>query len=208
MCFQAEAYPQNPRYEHRSPTYNQRPPQAWTRSHYNYFKASMGFSNLEKFADDSGSIKSKDSSVLPINLAYGVSTGNIAFEGELGFAHHNFEFLPNADSIEDLLKGDLSATKLMFNGFFKTSASGSHFYLGGGLGLVAVSMDGIEEDLSGSSLATQVILGGEIKTNEQSGLFIEYKYLRSVGLELGNDFTELDFHFDESSVNVGLRYYF
>ena len=96
----------------------------------------------------------------------------------------------------------------MFNGFFKTSSSGSNLYLGGGLGLLSVSMDGLEEDLEGSSLATQAIFGAEIKTSEQAGFFIEYKYLTSVGLELENDFAEIDFDYKESSLNVGLKYYF
>jgi len=192
-----------PRYKHQ-----QQSRQGWQRSRYNYFKASMGFASIDDYSDQAGDINFDSSSVLPINLAYGMAAGNISFEAELGFSFYNYQYNPAMSSPDPFFDGDLGASKLMFSGVFKTSQTGSNFYVGGGLGLVSVSIDGLEDELSGSSLATQFILGGEIRTNERSGIFIEYKQLQSVGLDLENDFTRLDFDFSESSFNLGVKFYF
>jgi hypothetical protein len=178
------------------------------RSTFNYFKASMGVASIDDYSDESGEINFDSSSVLPINLAYGVATGNVSFEAELGFSYFNYEYNPSFNSPDPAFDGDLGATKIMFNGFYKTSQTGSNLYIGGGLGLVTVSIDALEDELSGSSLATQFILGGEIRSNERSSIFIEYKQLNSVGLDLENSFSRLDFDFKEASLNIGVKYYF
>ncbi len=177
------------------------------RTHYNYFKASMGSSSVSDYEDFSGELIFDKSSVLPISLAYGVSAMNIGFEAELGFSHHGFEFIPSDLSADEGF-GDLVSTKLMLNGLYRTSSSGSHLYFGVGIGLVSVSMDGVEQELSGSSLGAQLIVGGELRTNRVSALFLEYKSLQSLGMELENDFAIIDYDFNESSLNMGFRMYF
>jgi len=91
---------------------------------------------------------------------------------------------------------------------FKTSQTGSNLYIGGGIGFVSVVIDGVEDQLSGSSFATQFIIGGEMRSSERSSLFIEYKSLGSSGLELENAFSRIDFDFSESSLNIGMKLYF
>lgn len=188
---------------HRAQSFNYTNP----RTHYNYFKASMGSASTSDYQDFSGDLVFADSSVLPINLAYGVSALNLGFEIELGFAHHEFEFIPT-DASGDAGFGDLTSSKLMLNGFYKTSSRGSHLYVGAGIGVVSATIDGIEQELSGSALGTQFILGAELRTNERSALFIEYKNLSSVGMVLENDFAVIDYDFEESSINMGFRMYF
>ncbi|MGH1468966.1 MAG: outer membrane protein [Bdellovibrionales bacterium] len=208
LLISLQAQARNGQYDYQQ----QQPPRrhelpAWERSHYNYFKASMGSSSLGDHRDFSGTIQHESSSIVPINLAYGVSAGNAAFEAELGFSNNDFEFIPS-DVLGDSGFGDVGSSKLMFNGFYKTSGTGSNLYVGGGLGFLSVSLDGVEQEMTGSSFATQFILGGEIRTNERTGLFVEYKHLKSIGLEVENDFAEVDYNFKESSLNLGIRMYF
>lgn len=172
----------------------------------NYFKASVGMSSLRDYQDPSGQIQFKENSIVPIHLAYGSVLGNVAFEGELGFNLNDFDYL--AQDAQNSFSGDIGSTSIMFNGYYRFRAKGSSLYLGGGLGFLSASMDGVEADLSGSSLAGQVVAGLELKANEKAGFFIEYKYLKSIGLELENDYAQIDFDYKQSGLSLGLKYYF
>jgi hypothetical protein len=181
--------------------------QPYDRTVSNYFKASMGWSSVNDFQDASGELRFDDSLILPIHLGYGFTAGNAAFEAELGFSNNRFEFLPGQIS-SDYGIGDLTSGKLMFNGLYKTRATGSNVYIGGGVGLASVTMDGLEDELNGSSFAAQFILGAEIRTSRHSGLFFEYKHLETFGLEVENDFALVEYDFNESSFNIGVKLYF
>lgn len=182
-------------------------PPSWERSVSRYFKASMGSASIGEHKDANGSLIFESSSVLPINLGYGFTAGHAAFEIEAGLSNNDFEYVP-LDNSEPNFYGNILSTKLMINGFYRTSFIGSNFYIGGGLGSVSVSLDGVEEELTGSAFAAQFIVGGELRTSDRSGIFIEYKNLKTVGLEVENDFVELDYTFKESSLNVGFKVYF
>jgi len=212
---QGDQYQQNqpdhqPSYQQNTPPQYQPAPGRWVsqRHRFNYFKGSIGFASVDDYSDSTGEINYDSSAFMPINLAYGATSGNVAFEAELGFSAYDYEYNPVFGSSDPSFDGDLGASKLMFNGMFKTSQTGSNFYIGGGLGFLSVAIDGIEDELSGSSLATQFIVGGEVRQNERSSFFIEYKQLSSVNLELENAFTRLDYDFEEASLNVGVKYYF
>jgi len=178
------------------------------RARYNYFKGSLGFAAIDDYSDGAGEITFESSALLPLTLAYGVSNGNLAFEAELGFSAFSYSYDPYFGSVDPYFDGSLGASKLMFNGMFKTSQTGSNLYIGGGIGFVSVVIDGVEDELTGSSFATQFILGGEMRSSERSSLFIEYKNLGSRGLELENAFSRFDFDFRESSLNIGMKLYF
>lgn len=180
--------------------------QMYERTAYNYFKGSLGFSGLEDYEDSTGRIEFEDSTTLPINLAYGVSFDHAALEVELGFSHHDYDYLSGSGA--ENAKGDLVATKLMFNGMYRTSGTRSNFYVGGGLGFITVGMDGLDYDYTGSSLSTQFIVGGELRRSEKVGLFLELKRAETVALDLESETSEIEFDFKETSLNLGLRLYF
>ena len=171
-----------------------------------YFKASMGFSKLSDYNDASGDIVFKNESLSPIVLGYGVNVANLSFDGELGLNYHSFDFL--ADDPLFSYSGDVVATSLMGNATFKTSPDRSGLYVGGGVGMLSVSMDGLEDRLRGSSLAVQVFAGFEFKFNSQAALFLEARHLKSLGLELENDFAFIDFDYKQTGANIGVKYYF
>lgn len=171
-----------------------------------YFKASMGYSKLSDYNDASGDILFKSESLSPINIGYGVNVSNLSFDGELGLNYHDFDFL--ADDPAFSYSGDIIATTLMANATFKTSPNRSGLYLGGGLGAVSVSMESLEDRLRGSSLAVQVFAGFEFKFNSQAALFFEARHIKSLGLELENDFVIIDFDYKQTGGNVGVKYYF
>ena len=172
-----------------------------------YFKASMGYSNIKSdYSDASGELKFDSSTLTPIQLGYGVSIGHIAFEGELGF--HFFEFDFNAADPTFSYMGDMTAYTLMANAIYKANPNGAGLYIGGGIGMFSASLDGIDDDLRGSSLAVQAFAGLDIKVNPQASFFIEGRFMRTLGLDLENDFAFIDFDLDQMGANVGLRYYF
>jgi len=171
-----------------------------------YFKASMGFSKLSDYNDASGDVKYESESLTPIILGYGVNISNLSFEGELGVNYHDFDFI--ADDPDFSYSGNIVATNLMANAVFKTSPDRSGLYLGGGLGLLSVSMNGLEDRLRGSSLAVQVFAGVEFRFNSQAALTLEARHLKSLGLELENDFSFIDFYYKQTGGSVGIKYYF
>lgn len=216
----AQAYYKSGHKNQDSPQYNQqrqsqydqssphrRDPSQWNKIIERYFKASMGMSALKENIDSSGEMVFENTSVLPINLAYGFTMGTAMFEVELGFSNNDFEFISSGSPSDDFY-GNIFSKKIMINGMYKTSMTGSNFYIGGGLGSVSVSLDGPIDELGGSSLGLQFILGGELRTSESSGFFVEFKNLRTIGLEVENDFAEIDFSFQESSLNMGFKIYF
>lgn len=172
----------------------------------NYFKASMGTSSLSDYRDKAGTISFEESATLPINLAYGLSFGNALLEAELGFSHNEYNY--SSYDLSEYSSGDLNASKLMFNGIYKTSQSSSNLFFGGGLGFVAATLDGIDSDFSGSALATQFMVGGELRTNDKTGLFIELKHIYTLGMDLESATAKIDYDFQETSLNMGLRLYF
>ena len=60
--------------------------------------------------------------ILPMHLGYGFTAGNAAFEAELGFSTNDFDFNP-IDPMDFGGFGEQSSSKLMFNGFYKTTTS-------------------------------------------------------------------------------------
>ncbi len=182
-------------------------PPAWENNADRYFKASLGMSALKDHDDSSGKLAFKSTSILPINVGYGVTVENAMFEVEFGFSNNDFNFISAVSSADDF-SGNVFSTKIMANGMYKTSMTGTSFYVGGGLGAVSVSLDGPIDELSGSALAAQFILGGELKVSERSGIFVEFKNLRTIGLEVENDFAAIDYDFKETSLNIGFKIYY
>ena len=172
-----------------------------------YFKASMGYSNISSdYSDASGELKFDSSTLTPIQLGYGVSVGHIAFEGELGFHFNEFDF--NATDPMNSYMGDMTGYSLMANAIYKANPNGAGLYIGGGIGVMSVSLDGFEDELRGSSLAVQALAGLDIKVNSQASFFFEGRFMRTLGLDIENDFAYVDFDLEQMGVNVGLRYYF
>jgi opacity protein-like surface antigen len=172
-----------------------------------YFKASMGYSNISSnYNDPSGELKFESSTLTPIQLGYGVSVGHLSFEGELGF--HFFEFDFNAVDPAFSYMGDMTAFSLMANAIYKANPNGAGLYIGGGLGLMSVSLDGLEDELKGASIAVQALAGLDIKVNPQASFYFEGRFMRTLGLDIENDFAFIDFDLEQMGVNVGLKYYF
>jgi len=172
-----------------------------------YFKASMGYSNISNdYADSSGELKFDSSTLAPIQLGYGASIGHVAFEGELGFHFFDFDF--NAIDPDFSFSGDMSAFTLMANAIYKANPNGAGLYIGGGVGMMSVSMDGLEDDLKGSALAVQAFGGLDVKVNSQASFFLEGRFMKTLGLDIENDFAYVDFDLEQVGANVGLRYYF
>lgn len=172
-----------------------------------YFKASMGYSDISNdYSDASGDLNFSSSTLAPIQLGYGASIGHVAFEGELGFHFFDFDF--NAVDPVSSFSGDMSAFSLMANAIYKANPNGAGLYIGGGVGLMSVSMDGLEDELRGSSLAVQAFGGLDVKVNSQASFFIEGRFMKTLGLDIENDFAYVDFDLEQLGANVGLRYYF
>ncbi len=108
--------------------------------------------------------------------------------------------------------GDLDASAIMFNGFFKVPfQNGFSFVIGAGLGVLSAKLyDPIFDNYAdGSSFATQFIIGGEAEINERLDFTFEFKRISAVDLELTGDavFQE-NISFHNNAVMLGLKYNF
>lgn len=185
-----------------APSYN-----SYQNSMHSYFKGSVGYSGISDYSDANGTATYSDSLIMPMQFAYGISSGKVSFEGEIGFNFFEFDYR-SASQAQNNFKGELVSTNLMLNASYKFGSSESGFYLGGGIGALGLVMDGFEEQLDGSSLASQVFAGYEVLSRGNTGFFVEYRYLQSMGLELENSFAVIDYDYKQSGLHLGVKYSF
>ncbi len=190
--------------QQQRPTYN---PNYVTNYRRAYFKGALGLSKIKSdFSDSSGDFSFDSTLLTPLTLAYGVDREGFSLEGEFSFNFIDFDY--NAVDTANSFKGDMVTNSLMFNGSYKLNYEGLGPYFGGGLGITSVSVDGVEDEVTGSSLAVQAFAGLDMRLNNAS-VFIEGRVLRTLGLDIENDFVYIpDFDFQLVVANIGFRYYF
>lgn len=167
----------------------------------NFVKFSLGGSKLENYTDSTGTIDFDDSYILPLTFSSGAEYEYFMIEGEIELNHNDYSFSSG-------IKGDLTSSHFMFNGLLKSSPIGSYLYGGLGVGLISVSLDGINDDLRGSTLAIQPILGANLEISNVHSFFVQYKYTKGLDLDLENNFARIEFDYNRSSIQFGVKYSF
>jgi|GEM_PF-2967041 len=198
-------YQQKNYQQQQRPAYN---PDYVTNYRRAYFKGALGLSKIKSDFSDPVEDFSFDSTLLtPLTLAYGIDREGFSLEGEYSFNFIDFDFF-DANNPAESFRGDMITNSLMFNGSYKLNYQGLGPYFGGGLGITSVSVDGVEDEVTGSSFAIQAFVGLDMRVNDAS-FFIEGRVLRTLGLDIENDFVYIpDFDFQLVVANIGFRYYF
>ena len=103
--------------------------------------------------------------------------------------------------------GDLKTVAGMLNGYYDFNRSGSFQpFVGAGIGLAQVKVDGGPSDGDDTGFAYQFKVGVAHPFNDRLTGEVAYRYLGVNGLEFGRGAGRLDGDFTTQAVTVGLRY--
>jgi outer membrane autotransporter protein len=148
-----------------------------------------------------------------VGVAGGHDFGMVRLEAELAYRENDFDKIEFPFFGRARASGDISATSLMFNGYYDLE-TGSPVtpYLGAGLGVANVSMNDVKVagvkvvDDDDTVFAYQIGAGVAFALNEVMALDLGYRYFATADPEFTDrERDDFDFEYKSHNVSLGLR---
>jgi opacity protein-like surface antigen len=153
---------------------------------------------------------------LTLAAATGCDFGNYRLEAELGYQNNDINSLIRTNGKESTrpyaLKGDLSVTSLMGNGYYDIDLGGAELYGMAGVGVARVALHDAEiagspnpgYSFSETTLAWQIGTGLAVPVAKNVKMDLRYRYFATTDFTI-NEFGGYNTNVSSQSVLLGLR---